>query len=284
MCYRNFANGEELNVFTDGEADALRKELATRDRQIEKLNEGIAFLQNQVTRLNQVLAQREEGIKFLRLEVARLSPEPAKQGEWWDDQFSRSWEINSGPAQSTHFMEKLVENLGKTECEFLRSRRLRLLDWGCATGDGLHVLNRAFPGCDAVGMDISKVAVEKAGRKYPDLSFISAPDGELQGEFDVIVTSNCLEHFALPMDWLRRLLQTSRWLVVVLVPFREDPLMEGHKMSFCEDSFPMSFYGFTRVYAKAIKVEPAFWAGGQLLVVYGSTAYLKELRPAVAAG
>jgi hypothetical protein len=38
------------------------------------------------------------------------------------------------------------------------------------------------------------------------------------------------------------------------------------------------------VYAKAIEVAPAFWAGGQLLVVYGSAAYLKEFRPVVAAG
>jgi len=67
-------------------------------------------------------------------------------------------------------------------------------------------------------MDLSPVAAGKARQNFPALAFVSTPDGELRDEFDVIVTSNTLEHFALPIDRLRRLLASARWLVVVLVP------------------------------------------------------------------
>ena len=263
----------------DPTVEALRKELADRDARITRLNAGLERLRSEAERLKTRLLQRDEAIKFLRMELSYLSPDPAKQRMWWDAQFAGPWEANSGPAQSTYFMQRLVEGLGDVERRFLYSRRLRVLDWGCATGDGLRVLADAFPECDAVGMDLSQIAVETAQRKFPDLSFVSTPDGELHDEFDVIVTSNTLEHFAQPIEWLQRLLAAARWLVVVLVPYREAPLMEGHKASFSEETFPPVLGGFTRLYARLIPCDAQFWAGAQIQAAYGSPAYLAQAGP-----
>jgi SAM-dependent methyltransferase len=254
------------------EIDTLRRDVSERDSAISALGSEIA-------RLKSIIAQRDEGIRFLRLELARLSPESADQREWWDEQFSKAWEINSGPAQSVHFMKKLIEGLKPMESEFLSAGSLRALDWGCATGDGLHVLVSAFPSLDGVGIDISQVAIEKARAKYPALTFIATTRGEVEGEFDVLVTSNCLEHLDAPLERLGELLQAVRWLALVLVPYRETKLIEGHKVSFTEDSFPASFHGFTKLYTNVLRADPEFWNGGQLLVVYGSARYIAE-RPA----
>jgi len=255
----------------------LREELARRDEIIAQGDQAVKFLNAQMADLKKIVVQRDEGIRFLRMEMSRLSSEPVQQREWWDTQFANSWERNSGPAQTAHFMQRLIANLTTREHDFLSSRPLRILDWGCAMGDGLNELAKAFPLCDLVGMDISGVAIQKARLKYPGLTFVETERGILEDHVDVVVTSNLLEHFDAALEWLERLLVASRWLVIVLVPYREqEPLVEGHRVSLSEDSFPEVFRGFTRLCARPIQVDPSIWGGSQLLVVYGSSPYIKE--------
>jgi len=259
----------ELNTF-------LRTETA-RDRLIARCHRIIESRTDEIRILKEIIEQRDEGIRYLRLELARLAPDSAQQHLFWDNAFEKFWDVNGGPRQTTYFMQVLVAGLRTVERDFLSSRPLQIADWGCATGEGVQVLSTAFPSMQGIGVDISKVAIEKARERYPSFTFIATERGELDREsVDVLVTSNCLEHFYTPIEVLETLLAASRWLTIILVPYREIDRIEGHRVSFSEESFPETLAGFTRLYADVIPTEAPHWDGNQLLVVYASPRYLAE--------
>jgi len=186
--------------------------------------------------------------------------------EWYDHQFDVAWERNNGPAQTRYFMTRLVAELPRRVRAAIGESRMSILDWGCAFGDGVDVLSHAFPACTIAGQDFSIVAITRARARYPDLTFICAADiGET---FDVIVTSNCLEHYDRPLDLVRSLLLSCRQIFIALVPLAERPLMEGHEFSFDLGSFPRRLGTWSLLVARKIDVEPKFWCGHQLMAVY----------------
>lgn len=194
--------------------------------------------------------------------------------QWWDAQLAHCWELNGGPAQSTYFMFQLIANLPDAEREYLQTPGLTILDWGCATGDGVAILGQNFPQAHITGLDIAGSAIEKASSRYPNYNFRRTQAGEIPGSYDVIVTSNCLEHFTNPLAYVREHLSATRSLYLILVPYRECPLMDGHLKAFNEESFPEVIAGFARIAAIPFATETQFWAGKQMLVVYGSREYV----------
>ena len=193
--------------------------------------------------------------------------------EWWDTYFAENWEANRGSQQTQHFMERLLASLPAHELSYLRSHELQILDWGCAFGQGVDLLAQAFPKARVEGLDFSATAIQQARRRYPNLTFIHTPAGDIPEEFDVIVTSNCLEHFESPLQVVATHMRSCRQLYLALVPYNEVPLADYHRYRFDESSFPERIGRFERLFAKRIDVEPMFWAGQQLLVAYGSPAY-----------
>src|SRR5690606_12590084 len=105
---------------------------------------------------------------------------------------------------------------------------------------------------------------------------LCTPDGVIPRRFDVVVTSNCLEHFAEPLAVLASLAAAADRLLLVLVPFAEEPLCEYHVARFDDTTFPAQFEGFRRLAALRVTVDPRYWAGEQLLVVYGSPTDVPE--------
>jgi GT2 family glycosyltransferase/2-polyprenyl-3-methyl-5-hydroxy-6-metoxy-1,4-benzoquinol methylase len=196
--------------------------------------------------------------------------------EWWQDYFADRWEAHGGGEQTRHFMERLLVELQAPEQHYLRSKALTILDWGCAFGEGVAVLAEAFPQSRVVGLDFAPNAVEQARKRHPNQEFILTENGEIPGQFDCIVTSNCLEHFAHPLEIIKAHLRACKQLYLLLVPYNEYPLHETHRSQFKEESFPERLAGFVRLAAKTIALDPAYWPGQQLLVVYGSQSYLRE--------
>jgi glycosyltransferase involved in cell wall biosynthesis/2-polyprenyl-3-methyl-5-hydroxy-6-metoxy-1,4-benzoquinol methylase len=202
-------------------------------------------------------------------QVGERRAHPVNSPEWWDDYFAHHWEANGGTLQTRHFMERLVANLPLEIIALMGRRPLKILDWGCAFGEGVDVLAHAFPGAQVIGLDLSPVAIQEAKRRHPAYEFRVKATGSV-GPFDVVISSNCLEHFESPLEVLREHLRSCRSLCIVLVPYDEDPLDESHRARLTEASFPAELDGFTRLHTAVVDVDPACWHGQQLLVIYGS--------------
>lgn len=200
---------------------------------------------------------------------------PMGTRQWWDYQLAYSWEQNGGPAQTSYFMKVLIDHLPLPEQTYLRTNLLSILDCGCAMGDGVAILGQAFPLCRVAGLDVAQSAIESAQARYPQHEFILTEEGEIPRPFDVVLTSNVLEHFEDPLMMARRQAVKSRLLYLVLVPFEEYPLMDGHFVTFTENSFPDFLGGLVRLSVTTFETDPEAWAGKQILAVYASPAYLR---------
>jgi len=101
--------------------------------------------------------------------------------------------------------------------------RPRVLDLGCGDGRVSGLLDR--DGAEVVGVDSSKVALERARAANPRIEFQQPrPDGDLpfpDGSFDVVVSINVLEHVVdiqRLMSEARRVLRAGG-LIGVTVPY-----------------------------------------------------------------
>lgn len=126
--------------------------------------------------------------------LRHIARNPINSAAWWDEFFLNLWDIEEGDDQSRYFMEQVLAHLPVPELEYLRTHPLSVLDWGCAKGIGAVLLQRAFPQSLVKGLDVSPTAITKAHALHPECEFILESDGKIPGEFDVIVTSNVLEH------------------------------------------------------------------------------------------
>ncbi|HWN98037.1 MAG TPA: glycosyltransferase, partial [Blastocatellia bacterium] len=201
---------------------------------------------------------------------------PINSRSWWEEYFAKEWDAHGGSDQTRHFMERLIAELPAPEKDYLRSQPVRVLDWGCAFGEGVEVLAEAFPGCRVTGLDFASRAIEQARLRYPNREFILTETDDIPGQFDVIVTSNCLEHFEIPIELVNAHLRSCNKFYVALVPYDEFPLSDYHRSHLTEESFPERLGGFIRLCANRVEIDPLYWNGQQLLVVYGSQSYLRE--------
>jgi hypothetical protein len=205
--------------------------------------------------------------------------EPVTNSEaWWDRNFRSSWDGYDGSRQTRHFMRQLLLHLPLREAAFLRAAAVSVLDWGCAFGEGVDVLGSALGDAVVDGADLSGEAVTVASERFPGHAFHHVGGDELPGIYDVIFTSNTLEHLVDPLATVRRHLRSTRLVYVALTPFDESPLRSEHFSRLSLDSYPEQLDGFTRIHCAPFPVDQAFWPGEQLLVVFGSRDYLA--RPA----
>lgn len=86
------------------------------------------------------------------------------------------------------------------EQQYLLTHSTTILDWGCALGDGVAVLGETFPLSPSTGLDFAEAAIAEVRHAFTQHEFLHVADGEPDREYDVIVTSNCLEHFDRPLD------------------------------------------------------------------------------------
>ncbi|MDA1236245.1 MAG: methyltransferase domain-containing protein, partial [Acidobacteria bacterium] len=168
-------------------------------------------------------------------------------------------------------MELILSRLDASERSFLESRSLQVLDWGCAMGDGVDALATALPKSTVTGLDRSAIAIAEARKAYSQHTFLHSESGEIDGEYDVIVTSNCLEHFEYPLEAMEVHARSCRHLYIVLVPYNEHPLLECHRSQFRSESFPKRLGRLNKVRAEVLdSIDTRYWPGEQMLVVYAS--------------
>jgi SAM-dependent methyltransferase len=163
----------------------------------------------------------------------------------------------------------------------IRSRRMSVLDWGCALGDGTEILSTALL-AETTGMDFAEEAIAKARETYPSCEFLcwDLASTPIERRWDVVFSSNTLEHFAKPWDMLGKLEPLARSALVILVPFREMQRHHEHSYTFLPENVPFAVGDMHLVWAKAIdaSIEPAaMWNGQQLLLIYVANAFARHL-------
>lgn len=202
------------------------------------------------------------------------SVHPVNSPQWWDDYFRHHWDRNGGAAQTRHFMRRLIEELPDAERRHLAESARSILDWGCAHGEGVDELARAFGADKVLGVDVAPAAVAEAKRRFPAYRFELVAEGDVPRRSEVVVCSNCLEHFAEPWAVAERLARAAEDLLIVLVPHAEEPLCASHVVRFDADRFPESLADLRRIAGVRVAVDPEHWAGEQFLAIYASPRYL----------
>lgn len=177
--------------------------------------------------------------------------------------------------QGRFFASTLVEHLPPSLAKVIRHQQWSLLDVGCSCGHLVKRLQDEFPRSRVEGVDIERIRIEVARRYYPECVFRlgDVTQMNLAGAFDVVFSSNVLEHFADPIDTLERLVSPlARRFVVSLVPWEERPLSEGHLYTFTDASFPGRLGAGLALESREIidcrASGPECWPGLQALVVY----------------
>ena len=191
--------------------------------------------------------------------------------EWWEEYFKIKWEMNNGKGQTEYFVQLIIENLPENLKTYIDNPEKTILDWGCALGQGVNLLQNKFPNAKVAGLDFSETAIEKAKKEYKNLSFTSNSLSDLNKMFSVIICSNCLEHFVDPKLYLQEHLAYTKDIYIALVPFEEESRVESHEISLNEDFFPDEIESFHKIYSKILDTRSSgFWSGYQLLVIYAN--------------
>ncbi|NSL52039.1 glycosyltransferase [Calidifontibacillus erzurumensis] len=192
---------------------------------------------------------------------------------YWNYRFENDWEECQGREQTTFFYNLALDLFPKWLIEDVQSRELSICDAGCASGDGTVILSKAFPKSKVVGIDFSESAIEKAKKYYPDNHFICTSIDKLNQQYDLVFSSNTLEHFTDPLSLVKEMLSQTKCYLALLVPFQEYERIDEHFFTFDYHSFPINIENFQCVYIKeydASKLNPSYWYGKQLLIIYAN--------------
>ena len=187
--------------------------------------------------------------------------------EYWNTRFeSGDWEKNGGNKQTIYFYKLLYKLLpGYLQKDFNNiENSYSIADIGCAEGDGTQVLSEKFFNASLTGIDIAIKAIIKAKELYPNILFTN----KLNQKYDVIISSNVLEHFENPFEHLNELFDASNKYVVLLVPFEEITRIEEHFYTFLYKDFKLKFSNFNLIYMKGVYSDKNIWDGKQHLFVY----------------
>ena len=199
--------------------------------------------------------------------------------EYWDERFANgSWQMNDGGMQAEYFARLFQKNVPDWLKNYVRDRKLSVLDLGCAQGEGTKVLSEIWSG-QVSGADFSADAVAEAGNRYADLRFEVQDALDLHGEWDAIFLSNVLEHFEKPYEVLSKIEAHARHMVIIMVPFEETSDIDEHFVRFTFDDIPLIHNGFTLIYYNDIMDYDkgnAQYVGQQILLVYSKDGELNR--------
>ncbi len=206
---------------------------------------------------------------------------PINSKGYWDDRFRGDWQAHEGRAQTAFFAHVALSASPAWLLDEIRDRRLSICDWGCAIGDAARDLARVFPTSDVAGYDISETAIAEGRRLFPGLELVAGDLLADERQFDVVFSSNTLEHFPDPDAILTRLGLRARDFLWLLVPFQDPGGIEEHFVRFdhmnirphLDDAFVLAFFNNVDV----SDWPGTQWAGRQAILVYARPAALARI-------
>lgn len=200
--------------------------------------------------------------------------------EYWEGRFSSDWKDRGGKEQSAFFSRVAVDNLPGWLKSEIKEKKYSVCDWGCAFGDGTKILKEYLEISKITGVDFSATAIEYAKNNFPDIDFLAADFTEKipDTQFDILFTSNTLEHFESPWETLDIISGVARHYIVVLVPFKEYERFEEHFYTFDFRNVPFALpNGFVLTHSAIIDtslIDARYWNGKQGLFVFSSPQIL----------
>lgn len=204
---------------------------------------------------------------------------------YWNQRFAQDWEALAGPSQSSFFAKLALDHLPAWLLNALHHERLTLADWGCAQGDGTAVWLKHVNAAHLVGIDFSAVAVSQAKERYPQITFkaedwLTEPNAPGIG-YDVVFSSNTLEHFEQAFQVLDTLSRAARKAVVLALPHREMERIDEHFFTFVPENIPAVLpNGFRLHWARVVDgrlIPDTQWYGEQIVLVYAQPEWVERL-------
>ncbi|MZQ83734.1 methyltransferase domain-containing protein [Paenibacillus sp. 5J-6] len=190
--------------------------------------------------------------------------------DYWNERFVNDWDSKGGRSQTKYFVNLALDLIPSQILNVIKKNSLSVLDWGCAEGDGTAVLANRLSSSELYGLDFAHEAILKAKSHYNNISFI---DGKLEDQnkvYDIIFTSNCLEHYEDPSAWMHYLAKWTKELLIILIPFQEYVRIDEHFFTFDYSNIGLSINNFKLLYHKVIPTEAEFWPGQQVLLIYAN--------------
>jgi hypothetical protein len=211
--------------------------------------------------------------------------------DYWNGRFETDWESNLGKEQSRFFARVALDTLPAWLRSAANQDGWTVCDWGCAQGDGTDVMASYFSREHVIGVDFAEAAVEKARAAYPSVRF-EAQDwiahDDVNEKFSMIFSSNTLEHFHDPFTVLSKLFNHAEHCVVLALPYRELSRISEHFFTFTPENIPLvADEDWVLAYARAVDcrpMEPTYWHGDQVILVYVNRAWAQAKKLALADG
>lgn len=204
---------------------------------------------------------------------------------YWEGRFATDWEACGGPPQSRFFARLAVDNLPAWLWGEIGRGSLTLCDWGCAQGDGTDVLAGYVAAARLTGVDFSSVAVEQAARRYPAIRFLCedwlSPSARMEERFDLVFSSNTLEHFHEPYKVADILSGYARKGLILVLPYRELDRIDEHFFTFLPHNLPLRLdNGFRLIWSRVVDCRDhpqTFWSGEQIILLYADRKWVDRL-------
>lgn len=202
--------------------------------------------------------------------------------DYWEERFgSGSWDEFDGDKQTEFFTHIALEHLPNWVVEDIDINNYKILDAGCAKGDGTNILKQRFVRSNVIGVDFSESAINNAKNSYPACDFSCEDINEIKNKYDVVFSSNVLEHFKNPFVEIDKLLDITDKYLLLLLPFQEEHLHKEHFVRFDYNCFNSKVKEFYQCYYKVINtsnIENTLWPGKQILLVYVNENYMKPTK------
>ncbi|WP_423372476.1 glycosyltransferase [Burkholderia sp. LMG 32019] len=208
--------------------------------------------------------------------------EKINSNPYWDHRFETDWEDAGGREQSRFFARVAIEAMPQWLVHEVCRNKLSVCDWGCAQGDGTAALVQMLS-WDVTGVDFSGPAIERARRQYGNVkfsheNFLELPD---RPKFDVLFSSNTLEHFERPWSVFEKIANYASRFVVLLLPYREFERHPEHDVTFDTVNIPLApnddWVLAHHAVVNTSALDLTYWRGYQVLLVYARPPQLAAL-------
>jgi glycosyltransferase involved in cell wall biosynthesis len=203
---------------------------------------------------------------------------------YWNERFHTNWAANHGSQQTDFFANIALELLPKWLSNWINEHEMTIADWGCALGEGAFALSKAFSTAKVTGIDVSVNAINLAKTMFPTVNFVAEDWQSNAGksQYDIVFSSNTLEHFDDPWSKADLLAHTAKAFVILLLPYREFKRIDEHSVTFDSNAIPINIGdgAFTLVHSEIADCRsrtPTFWNGEQILLVYVRNICLPKL-------